>query len=180
VALTASVLEQDVEACRAAGMDDFVAKPIDADALLGAVARWVAPKPSERAEPPQQPAAPPPVVLDEKILATVEGLVGREALQALAGSFQTELHQRLAAITASRTECKTIEREAHALVSLAGNLGLVELSACSRQLVDACRSAAEGDISKRVRELNEAAERALARLEPLLTLGEMSVDLYRY
>ena len=180
VALTASVLEQDVEACRAAGMDDFVAKPIDADALLGAVARWVAPKPSERAEPPQQPAAPPPVVLDEKILATVEGLVGREALQALAGSFQTELHQRLAAITASRTECKAIEREAHALVSLAGNLGLVELSACSRQLVDACRSTAEGDISKRVRELNEAAERALARLEPLLTLGEMSVDLYRY
>ena len=60
-------------------------------------------------------------------------------------------------------------------MSLAGNLGLVELSACSRQLVDACRSAAEGDISKRVRELNEAAERALARLEPLLTLGEMSV-----
>ena len=46
--------------------------------------------------------------------------------------------------------------------------------------MDACRSAAEGDISQCVQELNEAAERALARLEPLLTLGEMSVDLYRY
>ena len=68
VALTASVLEQDVEACRTAGMDDFVAKPIDADALLGAVARWVSPKPVEGAETPQQLAAPPPVVLDEKIL----------------------------------------------------------------------------------------------------------------
>ena len=39
------------------------------------------------------------------------------------------------------------------------------LSACSRQLTDTCRSAAEGDIPKRVRELNEAAQRALARLE---------------
>src|SRR4051794_13676685 len=109
---------------------------------------------------------------------------GRAPLTAAQAAVQTNratsLHQRLAAITASRTECKAIEREAHALVSLAGNLGLVELSACSRQLVDACRSAAEGDISKHVRELNEAAERALARLEPLLTLGEMSVDLYRY
>jgi CheY-like chemotaxis protein len=165
VALTASVLEQDVEACRAAGMDDFVAKPIDADALLGAVARWVSPKPVEGAETPQQLAAPPPVVLDEKYLANVANLVGRETLQALAGSFQTELHQRLAAITAPEAECGTIEREAHALVSLASNLGLVELSACSRQLTDTCRSAAEGDIPKRVRELTEAAQRALARLE---------------
>src|SRR4051812_1618069 len=66
VALTAGVLEQDVEACRAAGMDNFVAKPIDADALLEAVARWVLPKPVEGAEPPQQLAAPPPVVLDDK------------------------------------------------------------------------------------------------------------------
>jgi len=165
VALTASVLEQDVEACRAAGMDDFVAKPIDADALLDAVARWVLPKPVEGAEPPQQLAAPPPVVLDEKYLANVANLVGREALQALAGSFQTELHQRLAAITAPEAACGTIEREAHALASLAGNLGLVELSACSRQLTDTCRSAAEGDLPRRMRALNEAAERAVARLE---------------
>src|SRR4051812_14859833 len=64
VALTASVLDQDVEACRAAGMADFVAKPIDADALLGAVARWVSPKPVESAGMLQQLAAPPPVVLD--------------------------------------------------------------------------------------------------------------------
>src|SRR5947208_6800350 len=44
VALTASVLEQDVAACQAAGMDDFVAKPIDRDALLEAVARWARPE----------------------------------------------------------------------------------------------------------------------------------------
>src|SRR3954466_2948062 len=135
------------------------------DALLKAVARWVTPKLAERAGPLQQPAGPPPVVLDEKYLATVEALVGREALQALSGSFQTELHQRLAAITAPEAECGTIEREAHALVSLAGNLGLVELSACSRQLTDTCRSAAEGDLPRRMRALNEAAERAVARLE---------------
>src|SRR4029079_17293657 len=51
VALTASVLEQDVEACGAAGRDAFVAKPIDADALLDAVARWVLPKPADSSAP---------------------------------------------------------------------------------------------------------------------------------
>ena len=129
--------------------------------MIGALVNRLA----KRAKPPQQPVAPAPVVLDEKYLANVANLVGREALQALAGSFQTELHQRLAAITAPEAACGTIEREAHALASLAGNLGLVELSACSRQLTDTCRSAAEGDIPRRMRALNEAAERAVARLE---------------
>src|SRR3954471_3278462 len=40
VALTASVLERDVEACRAAGMDDFVAKPVDPEELLAQVEQF--------------------------------------------------------------------------------------------------------------------------------------------
>src|SRR4051812_42915035 len=67
VALTASVLERDVEACRAAGMDDFVAKPIDADALLAAVERWVRPKPVASATQPRE-APTQPMVLDKGYL----------------------------------------------------------------------------------------------------------------
>jgi CheY-like chemotaxis protein len=39
VALTANALQSDVEACRAAGMDDFVTKPVTVAALQGALAR---------------------------------------------------------------------------------------------------------------------------------------------
>jgi signal transduction histidine kinase/ActR/RegA family two-component response regulator len=43
VALTASAFPGDVEACRAAGMDDFVAKPFVFEQLTGALLRWLGP-----------------------------------------------------------------------------------------------------------------------------------------
>jgi two-component system sensor histidine kinase/response regulator len=42
VALTANVLEGDREACVAAGMDDFLAKPLQLDALRIVLERWLA------------------------------------------------------------------------------------------------------------------------------------------
>jgi CheY-like chemotaxis protein len=42
VALTASVFEDDRQACLAAGMDDFLVKPLSPDALRAVLSRWVA------------------------------------------------------------------------------------------------------------------------------------------
>jgi PAS domain S-box-containing protein len=43
IALTASDVAEDRDRCLAAGMDDFVAKPIDFDELIGKLARWIRP-----------------------------------------------------------------------------------------------------------------------------------------
>jgi CheY-like chemotaxis protein len=40
IALTASVLEEDRNACVIAGMDDFIAKPIHLDDLRRALEKW--------------------------------------------------------------------------------------------------------------------------------------------
>ncbi|MDP3854573.1 response regulator [Phenylobacterium sp.] len=40
VALTANAFEEDRHACLAAGMDDFLVKPLSPDALRGALAKW--------------------------------------------------------------------------------------------------------------------------------------------
>ena len=50
VALTANAFASDLEACREAGMDDHVAKPVSMEALLGAVDRWSQAGASEPAE----------------------------------------------------------------------------------------------------------------------------------
>jgi len=41
VAMTANTAAHDRERCLAAGMDDYIAKPIKADTLLATVARWL-------------------------------------------------------------------------------------------------------------------------------------------
>jgi len=53
IAMTAGVLADDRERCTAAGMDDFVAKPVDVALLSQALTRWV-----ERA-PAETPSRPP-------------------------------------------------------------------------------------------------------------------------
>lgn len=47
IAMTASAMRGDREACLSAGMNDFVSKPISLDDLYGAVSRWLPPEPRE-------------------------------------------------------------------------------------------------------------------------------------
>jgi len=42
IAMTANAFEEDRARCLAAGMNDFISKPVDPDYLLGVVARWLA------------------------------------------------------------------------------------------------------------------------------------------
>ena len=44
IAMTANVMEADIEKCRDAGMWDHVGKPIDPDELFGKLAKWVKPR----------------------------------------------------------------------------------------------------------------------------------------
>jgi len=52
IAMTANAMEGDRERCLAAGMNDYIAKPIRVDDLRAVLARWTAPH--------SEPAAPPP------------------------------------------------------------------------------------------------------------------------
>jgi CheY-like chemotaxis protein/anti-sigma regulatory factor (Ser/Thr protein kinase) len=49
IAFTASVLKEDRESCAAAGMDDFISKPINSKQLYERIDRWIGTNPEPRA-----------------------------------------------------------------------------------------------------------------------------------
>ena len=89
-------------------------------------------------------------------------MIGRDQVEQLVRLFHDQLRSSLPALTPSASRAK-IEEAAHALVSSAGNLGLVELSARCQHLL-ASLATGVGEIAAPLAEVRAAAARADALL----------------
>ncbi|HVT33201.1 MAG TPA: ATP-binding protein [Rhodanobacteraceae bacterium] len=58
VAMTANAMAGDRERCLAAGMDDYISKPLDRAALVQLLRRWLKPASGARAQPQHEPEEP--------------------------------------------------------------------------------------------------------------------------
>jgi PAS domain S-box-containing protein len=145
LAMTANAMQVDRERCLAAGMQAFVAKPIDPDALWLAIAQWLRPRAGlgdAVARPaPAQPSGPlPDALMQVAGLDTALGLrrvMGKQALYlALLQKFVAGQRSCTADIDAAlaRHDWATAERLAHTLKGVAGNIGAPGLQALAGTL----------------------------------------------
>ena len=154
VAMTANVMQSDRERCTAAGMNAFVAKPIEPDHLLSTLAQWIAP----RALAKRASALPASqgVVQQESMNGTlperIEGLDMVSGLRRVRGKEQrylsllrsfceaeAEAGMRIqSALQSGRIE--EAERIAHTVKGMAGQIGAENLQDAAHALEQALRT----------------------------------------
>jgi CheY-like chemotaxis protein/HPt (histidine-containing phosphotransfer) domain-containing protein len=143
VAMTANALHGDRELCVAAGMDDYVAKPVDQGQLAAVLERWTARRePDEPAGETAQPAKAPasePIVLAR--LAELEELADPEDpdwVRGIMAKFIEDAASRLTLLKAAveMRDAAALRDMAHALKGSSGNVGAQALADLCRTLQD--------------------------------------------
>ncbi|MBV8979011.1 MAG: response regulator [Alphaproteobacteria bacterium] len=150
IAMTAHAMAGAKEEYLAAGMNDYISKPIEPKLLLARLEGIDAAAPA-RMERDQG------LWLDMGKLADLRSALPAPKLKELILLYLLDVEPHLAKIATShaRGDFETVAREAHAIVSMAGNLGATKASAAARRLETACRRGDRAFIHPLISELSE-------------------------
>jgi PAS domain S-box-containing protein len=176
IALTANAMDRDRTECLAAGMSDFLTKPIDAEQLMATLSHWVGGAVAPLTAAPRrtgftgpQPVATPPPTLPPTLpgidLATaVRRLGNRESLvldvlHGMLRQYGDAPDQLRAAVAGDRGEDARLM--AHTLKGLAATTGCMRLSSAARE-VELALKAGAGGLDTTLAELAGALEEVRA------------------
>jgi signal transduction histidine kinase/DNA-binding NarL/FixJ family response regulator len=185
VALTAQAFADQIQACREAGMDGHVAKPITREALCGAIDRATAP--GARPAPPPGPGpaeaeqtvllgpttadAAPPALIDRAMFEATAQFLSEEQLARHLATLVTRLRAMLERL--GRLDLNDPRRDLHPVVELvhmvaggAGSFGCSRMAEAARFFERGAEALAM-DLPARRLALISVAEATLAELELL-------------
>jgi len=159
IAMTANAMQGDRERCLAAGMDDYVPKPVSPQALAAALDKWLPRSGDPKTDSVMPAASPPPAIPRATVVfdwpGLVERMLGQESLaQKILRSSMTQIPGQ-ASILLERMETGNlpeIKRLAHALKGAVANLGgeeiRLEMESLERQAGEADIASIQGNVER--------------------------------
>jgi PAS domain S-box-containing protein len=173
VAMTANAMQGDRELCVAAGMDDYVAKPIRVEELVAALGRSPAHRDAAPAGGPAEPAAAGAGAIDRAVFERLVATTGGPFVAELIETFGEDARELLATLrrALAAADRDAFRRAAHSLKSTAESLGATGLAALARELESAARAGSLDGAAARLDRLTEHYERAAS------ALGDLRRDL---
>ncbi len=144
IAMTANALQGDREKCLAAGMDDYISKPVRQTDLEAVIDKWSASGPGTVRQTAE--AGDPDVVLDESVLHELCALAGEDDpgfVETLLGLFVSQAPARLDALRRANgmDDRESLRRESHMLKGTCLQLGLAAMAKVCRD-IELCASSA--------------------------------------
>ena len=173
VAMTAHAMEGDREQCLAAGMDDYITKPVSPAAIGAVVRRWVRTPGARNAA---APAETQPAALDAARIAQLRATLGRgdgAQFRRLVETFLGDTGVRLGELRQclNRKDAAMVRRLAHTLRGSCLSLGALRMTEVASALE---RVSAQGDgaAASLVDQLEAEFRRAESALVTLLEPGQ--------
>jgi signal transduction histidine kinase/CheY-like chemotaxis protein/HPt (histidine-containing phosphotransfer) domain-containing protein len=173
IAMTALSMPGDRERCMAAGMDDYLSKPIRSAALEAAVERCLPGGGNGgRSDAAREPLPPQPVedVLDQAVVGQLRESLPAETRTQLIDTFEKQYTKCLREIAAAvgRDDREEVRRTAHLLKGSSASLGAMRLRRCCERLEHVGRSQDRGVSETQIAEVRLAAAEATTALRSQL------------
>ena len=173
IAMTANSLEGDRDKCLAAGMDDYLSKPVRPADLLGALSRFADLAPAAPAALPERAAAVAavdPAVLDG--FREMDGPGGENLLDTLIATFLENTPAVLAQARAALAlqSAPELARAAHALKGSCSNFGAEPMRLACQRLEQAAHAGVPADAAALLAAIEREFASARLALERELSL----------